>query len=327
MQDLARRAAKIFLLFPAWIRLKSLKWAFRLAQESFSGPELDGLSVKNGMLVHNATGLSLNDEAYGIIKGGLRYWKSFAAYPGVEKFSIEHGELVTIIDGIRFCIDHSGSLFVLDEIFAERLYDLRVNEQLVAVDIGMNIGAASLYLAAHPGITHVYSYEPLASTYGQAQANFKRNPILLPKISARQKGVSNYHGSIEVPVASAGSAVFSTDKDFINTLGTASGNTIAIDIIPVSEILAEVRDKHPGQRLFLKLDCEGEEYKIMEAIAAAGALDMISVIALEWHFKGYQSLCDLLSQNGFSVFNLGRKEIEPPCGMIYAFNMKNKTHA
>jgi hypothetical protein len=54
---------------------------------------------------------------------------------------------------------------------------------------------------------------------------------------------------------------------------------------------------------------------------------MISVLALEWHVKGYQPLCDMLKLHHFSVFNLGRKDIDPPVGMIYAFNMKTKTHA
>jgi hypothetical protein len=86
-------------------------------------------------------------------------------------------------------------------------------------------------------------------------------------------------------------------------------------------VFDEICKKYPDQRILLKLDCEGEEYKIMDYLSEKNLMQKISVVALEWHVKGFEPLCKILSQHGFSVFNLGRKEIDPPVGMIYAFNM------
>ena len=327
MQKLGRKFLKLFLLFPAWLKLGSLKWAYRLAQENFSPRDLAGLEVKSGNLVSSYTGITADDSSYRQIKGGMHYWVSFAQYEGISHFGMEAGKLVTTVDGVKFQIDHPGSLFVLDEIFAERLYDLRVTEDLVLIDVGMNIGAASLYFSTRPNILHVFSYEPLRETYEQALVNIQLNPSLVPRITPVQKGVSNYSGAIEVPTAEGGSAVFSTDKDFIGTLGTDSEKKVTVEIVPVVALMDDIEEKFPGKRIFLKLDCEGEEYKIMDALSVDGRLDKIAVIALEWHFKGFASLCLLLEQHNFSVFNLGRKDIKPPCGMIYAFNMKNQTYA
>lgn len=327
MHHWGRRFLKLFLLVPAWLKLGSLRWAYRLAQENFSMSDLNGLHVKDGDLVSSRSGVRVNDKTYPLLKGGMHYWKGFAQYEGIVFFGIKDNRLVTEVDGIHFQVDHSGTLFVLEEIFAERLYDLRVNEDLILVDVGMNVGIASLYFAAQPNILRVFSYEPLKETFIQALANFSLNPNLQEKIVPFQQGVSDYAGFIEVPGTVSGSAVFSTDRDFIETLGTNNNGTVKVDIVPIDAVFQRVHKEHPGKRIFLKLDCEGEEYKIMDSLARAGHLPLISCIALEWHFKGYESLCTLLKEHGFSVFNLGRTEISPPCGMIYAINMKTQAYA
>jgi hypothetical protein len=88
-------------------------------------------------------------------------------------------------------------------------------------------------------------------------------------------------------------------------------------------VFDEISQKFPGLRVLLKLDCEAE-YKIMEYLSENKLMQKISVVALEWHVKGYEPLCKILTQHGFSVFNLGRKDIDPPVGMIYAFNMNSR---
>ncbi|HEX5668151.1 MAG TPA: FkbM family methyltransferase [Chitinophagaceae bacterium] len=321
MQKLGRKFLKLFLLFPAWFRLGSFKWAYRLAEESFTHKEIEGLAVIHGNLVAAQTGVKLTDEIYPSLKGGLKYWSAFARYEGVDFFGMKDGHLMATVDGIRFRIDHNGSLFILDEIFAERLYDLRVNEDLVAVDVGMNVGVASLFFASLPNVKAVYGYEPLPETLGQARTNFSLNPQLGSKISPVLSGISNYRGKISVPATVSGSAVFSTDASFIEAHGMNSDKTVEVDIVHIQEVFDEVSKNYPGLRILLKLDCEGEEYKIMDYLSEQDLMQKVSVVALEWHVKGYEHLCNILTQHGFSVFNLGRKEIDPPVGMIYAFNM------
>lgn len=327
MQKLGRKFLKLFLLFPAWFRLGSFKWAYRLAEENFSQHQYQGLEVRGANLVSERTGIALTDEIYFRLKGGLKYWAPFAAYAGIGFFGMVNGELIAVVDGIRFRVDHNGSLFILDEIFAERLYDLRVEEDLVVLDVGMNVGVATLYFASWPNVKAVFGYEPLPETYLQATHNISINPDLAPKIRPVLSGMSNYQGKISVPAVVSGSAVFSTDPSFIAAHGTESGRQVEVDIVHVGTELDRIRQAFPHTRILLKLDCEGEEYRIMEELAASGRMDMIAVVAMEWHVKGYIPLCEILAAHHFSIFNLGRKDIDPPVGMIYAFNTKPNAHA
>jgi len=327
MQKLGRKFLKLFLLFPAWFRLGNFKWAYRLAEENFSQHQYQGLLVKDGNLVAERTGIALTDEIYQRLKGGLKYWAPFAEYRGIEFFGMMNGELITVIDKIRFRVDHNGSLFILDEIFSERLYDLRVDEDLVVVDVGMNVGIATLFFASQTNVKAVYGYEPLPDTYLQAKHNFSINPSISSKINPVLSGISDYDGKIRVPAAVSGSAVFSTDPTFIAAHGMNSGPEVEVDIIHIRGVFESIRNGFPGTRVLLKLDCEGEEYRIMAYLSQNGMMDMISVVALEWHVKGYETLCDILKTHHFSIFNLGRKDIDPPVGMIYAFNMKTNADA
>lgn len=304
--------------------LKSIKWALRLAKEKFSLKDLESFYVQKGNLIHKETGIKLTDEIYHIVKGGLIYWKFLVAYSGISKMYIRNGLLQLDIDGLTFQIDHPGTMFVLDEIFQERLYDVRVNENLVVLDIGMNVGVASLYFAKWDNVKKVYGFEPLPATYEQAQHNFKCNTTLANKIVTEQKGVGDSDNKIMVPFEKGGSAVFSTDLDFIKTIGNQSSKTIEVEVISIKNIIQHIDRMHPDTRILLKLDCEGEEYKIIRSLDENHLFSKISCIAMEWHFKGYEELCQILQNNSFSVFNLGRKEIRPFVGMIYAFNMNLK---
>ena len=319
MAYIKKKLLKIILFLQALIQLKSFRWSLRLAKENFSLTELHGLIVQDGNLTAESTGITVSDIFYPNLKGGLKYWRTFAMYRGVSFFGMDQGKLVAIVDDTKFNVENPVTLFILAEVFAERLYDLRTTESWVVLDIGMNVGVASLFLASLPQVKKVYGFEPLKTTFNQAMENFKINPLLNHKISAFQKGISNYDGEIEVPGAVSGSAIFSTDKDFLTTIGKGDTNNVSITIQSIEKVMGLVATNDPGNKVMLKLDCEGEEYKIMDLLDARGLLEEIDCIALEWHFKGHQTITEILIKNGYTVFNLGRTEINPPVGMLYAF--------
>jgi hypothetical protein len=88
-------------------------------------------------------------------------------------------------------------------------------------------------------------------------------------------------------------------------------------------VVQEIFSKHPSEELFLKLDCEGAEYEILQKLHESGLLPKIKVVIIEWHFKGYESLEKLLGANGFTsvVFPRPTPTISD-MGMIYAFKMQ-----
>ena len=84
----------------------------------------------------------------------------------------------------------------------------------------------------------------------------------------------------------------------------------------MAEVFLPIIQNHPECNIVLKMDCEGEEYGIMEELSEKGILNMISFIMLEWHYKGKDSLLTCLEKLGFSYWcNDKTKDM----GLIYAY--------
>ena len=65
-----------------------------------------------------------------------------------------------------------------------------------------------------------------------------------------------------------------------------------------------IKDKYPGISIMLKLDCEGAEYTILPYLSEKSLLDSVSLVAIEWHYKGPDMLVHLLEKNNFKVIHM-----------------------
>lgn len=74
-------------------------------------------------------------------------------------------------------------------------------------------------------------------------------------------------------------------------------------------------NQYPNHNYILKMDCEGEEYSIIEELNAAGILGRFKVIMLEWHYEGFKKITDFIDGLGYSYFFF---EKENGMGLIYA---------
>jgi hypothetical protein len=93
-------------------------------------------------------------------------------------------------NGIRIKTSYIGDMFVFSEILLLGIYPPPPKKNdYVLVDIGMNVGVASLYYASFPNVKAVYSYEPLESAYQKAIENFMLNPEISQKIIAHPFGL------------------------------------------------------------------------------------------------------------------------------------------
>lgn len=84
-----------------------------------------------------------------------------------------------------------------------------------------------------------------------------------------------------------------------------------------SEILSSLFDKHQEEKFVLKLDIEGAEYDVLEDLHQSGLLSKVSVIMLEWHYKGYKEITSILEQNGFVWFH---EMLGKDFGFLRAYN-------
>lgn len=187
---------------------------------------------------------------------------------------------------------------------------------LVVWDIGFNVGAASLYYAAQPGVAAVYGYEPLPAAHRQGLKNLALNPRLADKITVSPYGVGRADERLEI-----GYAAWAITSAGAYGMMTPDGRRMPeeerapIELRAAADVLNEIRRAHPDAALVVKMDCEGSERDIVPALHAAGRLGEIDMAIIETHFPDTHEIVRLLGESGFRVFHpRSTRDI----GMVYA---------
>jgi len=222
------------------------------------------------------------------------------------------GEKQVVSTSDNLIVQHLGSEFysVLYEIYERRDYDLRLDDEkeYVLIDIGANVGMASLYLRnRHTNIKQVFAFEPLNIVADIARKNFKANPGTTP-IVLKQIGLSDEYSIKTVDFFEDWTTAFSTDDQTLDSFlrhsedGSRTGaQSTEVEVAPASievqNILASIGD----QRIALKCDTQGSEFAIFRSLDTAGLFDRIDAVVVETHFKSPDEIIDILKRNGFQL--------------------------
>ncbi len=239
------------------------------------------------------------------------------------KYTTKNGKLIIQLSsyGVSFCVNSISNIEVIMEIFYEKIYKLNTSEECIAIDIGMNIGVASIYFAMQKNIKNIYSFEPFIETYGQAVYNISLNGKISDKIHPQNCGLSDSNKNLDTYFYSDLSGSMSTsdgNNSHVN-ISKSKMNKTTIELKSAPETLKTILENNDS-KVILKIDCEGSEYEIFEALNKHGLMKKIDYIMLEWHFKGEQPLLDILEQNGFASFS---RTIFYDLGLIYAVRKEN----
>jgi FkbM family methyltransferase len=141
------------------------------------------------------------------------------------------------------------------------------------IDIGGNIGTFALYASrmAHRG--RVLTFEPSAANYRLLTTNIAMNKAA--NVTAERAAVSDSVGTATLYRGGRDGGFFSTE----DLLHWDASNSEQVPTITLREIF----DRYELERCdFLKLDCEGAEYRILYALPEKYFL-RVSRIAMEWH--------------------------------------------
>ena len=223
--------------------------------------------------------------------------------------------------GISLDIHSYSNLGIAYELFIEKLYDFSFpKNNYIVLDIGMNVGIASLLFANNKNVEKVFSYEPFPNTFKEALSNIALNPsAITEKITANNAGVSDKAAFLEVPQVESGDASGSVTSFMID--GVLSNNTVKVEVRDLVEDLMKIESSFPENPIFLKIDCEGEEYNIIPHLVQSSAIDKVDSMVIEWHQKGPDALISALNSKGFITMH--KPHLLANCGLIYAY----KVHA
>lgn len=74
-------------------------------------------------------------------------------------------------------------------------------------------------------------------------------------------------------------------SDGLNSCLTYRKGAPQVPCIDLARFIRECSERHPGQRLILKLDAEGSEYDLLLHLIVTGADELLSLAIVEWHPK------------------------------------------
>ena len=254
------------------------------------------------------------DSIKPFFRPGYLKWGDYTA--SIIQLGSNYGIKIDINEGITFVLRTKTDLVVFDEIYLDNDYRVLAQGKITVIDIGMNVGLASLYYAQYENVEMVYGFEAFSSTYEIASDNISRNSdTIRNKIKTYNYALSNYNGEkiLEYITDEPG------NMDILhNNKNNTSREMICekVDIKDAAEVLKPIVDYRGNNKILLKCDCEGSEYDIFNSMEKTGIIESISVFVIETHLGRGEEIVSILAKNGFNVFAPVSRDGR--LGMIYA---------
>lgn len=231
------------------------------------------------------------------------------------KFSINDDVLFLSFDGISIEICTAEELFIVREIFVDRCYDFFGKPNTIVIDIGMNVGIASLFFAAKDEVEGVFSFEPFKPTFKQANRNLGRNPELEKKINVQNFGLGGVDEmlTLEYSRQNRGRVGFLGTKLIKNKIFDITREQV--EIREAHSALEGILEKYESHSIVIKMDCEGAEFDILPNMKNSKTLEKVDILMMEYHDNEPDTLISMMTSVGFSAFRFRTSET---IGMIYA---------
>ena len=187
-------------------------------------------------------------------------------YPSIEKI-----DKLKILKSYKYNSLEQGAGFSIFEIFLNKEYEnetVKIQKGDIVFDVGANIGIFSLY-SAYNLAKEIHCFEP-----GKEQFNAIKNNL--------SNKFNNLYANNLAVTKNKGIIIFYL-SDFSTTNSTFS--KLSDDYIEVETVDLEtyVNDNNITKIDYLKIDCEGGEYEIIEFMNENFLRESVDKICLEYH--------------------------------------------
>jgi len=299
-----------------FFKLKHFKLAYLFAFYKLPTRWASNMQIKHGKLIFTNSGNSIRLPQLNQFGFSMHFLVEILSNPIFKVKETTNTFFIVEVEGLAFKIASLSNMAVLYEIFIEKIYSIDTSKKdLVVIDIGMNVGVASLYFACQPYVKKVYGYEPFPETFAEASLNVSANPNYVSKLILNNKGVSNVNETRSITLFESGLLSASTIEQK-NEYGKKIGQVIAVQLVSINKVFELVVAENPNAKILLKLDCEGEEYAIFDMLKESTYLNNVEVAIIEWHEKGSTAIEKVLLDNQFKLRHV--HHVSENSGMIYA---------
>lgn len=236
--------------------------------------------------------------------------------------SVECHGLNSSQDTIEFISDSRIPLpLLIHEIIEENIYfpkeipEFLFEENSVLIDIGANIGVFSIFAFMNTN-SKIIAIEPHPDNYALLLQNMELNHIDNIITINSAVGERNESRFLEIGQTLSGCRLIPSG----NSVPTMK-KSIEVDCQNLIDILQNSNIDLEKNSAFIKLDCEGSEYEILENIDDE-TFSKIKVISMEYHLKyGKEPMKKLIKRLKCLAFNVEVRpdKVHPALGSIYAF--------
>ncbi len=245
-----------------------------------------------------------------IFLNSRKIFKNWYIYPKVyyrlvtDKFPIFETKT-----GLKIKIrKYSTDLMALTHVWLIEEYkskNFEINDTDVVIDVGGHIGLFSLYASQFCKHGIIYSFEPVKENYQLLLDNITLNN--LNQIKPFNLAVSSSNSSVKL---------YLNDDEAGHSMFSESSKTITVNSTSLQRIFD---DNNIENCNFLKLDCEGTEYEILQNLPTS-YFDKIEKLIIEYHMAdSHPELLEklkklLISQN----YDIKIKKLFSDIGFLYA---------
>ena len=181
-------------------------------------------------------------------------------------------------------------------------FEIRRNDTVI--DIGAHIGLFALFSSQFCKNGKIYCFEPVKENFDLLESNLNLNNIR--NVVATNAAISTSTGVV---------TIYLNEDEAGHSMHVAGSKQIQAK----SFSLQDVFDSNKLERCdFLKIDCEGEEYKIIDSLSTS-YFDKIDKMCIEYHFADTKpNLLQDMIKKLRSSYIIDTRNILPSIGFLYA---------
>lgn len=175
----------------------------------------------------------------------------------------------------------------------------------IVIDVGANTGITMLYFLKEKGAKKVFGFEPFPSSVAKAQKNLRLNGVTEAEATLFPVGLGGSERELEVEYDELFPGNMATSGEFLDAWRSALGPAALrrlrkerVRIVDFELVVGKLMAENTGETFVLKMDCEGSEFEIFEALRSrrSNVLSRFDEMLVEYHQKDYTEIQAWLSR-------------------------------